>query len=152
MLLEHIAIAKSSGCLNGSKINPNHELIAIGVTNCIDTLFNATGSFSRTAVKSKSGVRTPIADQPSHELIAIGVTNCMDTLFNAAGSFSRAPVPSLLVTVFSSIDNGIYTSICASAVLLIIRIARPYGHFALLLLVSMVSYLVYNKISYMWLS
>jgi len=35
----------------------------------------------------------------------------------------------VLVTVFSSIENGIYTSICASAALLIIRIARPHGHF-----------------------
>lgn len=33
------------------------------------------------------------------------------------------------MTVFSSIENGIYTSICASAALLIIRIARPHGRF-----------------------
>ena len=34
-----------------------------------------------------------------------------------------------MVTVFSSIENGIYTSICASAALLIIRVARPKGQF-----------------------
>ncbi|EMD36715.1 hypothetical protein CERSUDRAFT_136963, partial [Gelatoporia subvermispora B] len=33
LLLEHIAISKSFGRVNGYKINPNQELIAIGVTN-----------------------------------------------------------------------------------------------------------------------
>ena len=33
LLLEHIAISKSFGRLNNYKINPNQELIAIGVTN-----------------------------------------------------------------------------------------------------------------------
>jgi len=35
----------------------------------------------------------------------------------------------VLVTVFSSIENGIYTSIGASLVLLLIRVAYPRGHF-----------------------
>lgn len=81
LLLEHIAIAKCEysvfisttyispctqafGRLNGYKIDPNQELIAIGVTNTIGSVFNAypaTGSFSRSALKSKSGVRTPAA-------------------------------------------------------------------------------------------
>lgn len=41
LLLEHISIAKSFGRLNGYKINPNQELIAIGVNNTIGTLFSA---------------------------------------------------------------------------------------------------------------
>lgn len=52
------------GRVNGYKINPNQELIAIGVTNTIGSVFGAypaTGSFSRSALKSKSGVRTPAA-------------------------------------------------------------------------------------------
>lgn len=35
----------------------------------------------------------------------------------------------VLVTVFSTIENGIYTSISASLALLLIRIARPRGYF-----------------------
>lgn len=35
----------------------------------------------------------------------------------------------VLVTVFSTIENGIYTAIIASAVLLLVRIARPRGYF-----------------------
>jgi solute carrier family 26 (sodium-independent sulfate anion transporter), member 11 len=52
------------GRVNGYKINPDQELIAIGVTNTVGSCFGAypaTGSFSRTALKSKSGVRTPAA-------------------------------------------------------------------------------------------
>ena len=52
------------GRVNSYKINPNQELIAIGVTNTIGTVFSAhpvTGSFSRSALKSKSGIRTPLS-------------------------------------------------------------------------------------------
>lgn len=35
----------------------------------------------------------------------------------------------MLVTIFSSIENGIYVSICTSLALLLIRIARPRGSF-----------------------
>jgi sodium-independent sulfate anion transporter 11 len=35
----------------------------------------------------------------------------------------------VVVSVFSSIENGIYTSLAASVVLLLFRIARPRGHF-----------------------
>jgi sodium-independent sulfate anion transporter 11 len=35
----------------------------------------------------------------------------------------------VLVTIFSSIENGIYTSIASSGALLLIRIAHPRGHF-----------------------
>ena len=64
LLLEHIAISKSFGRVNDYKIVPGQELIAIGTTNLIGTFFNAypaTGSFSRTAIKSMAGVRTPLA-------------------------------------------------------------------------------------------
>lgn len=35
----------------------------------------------------------------------------------------------VLVTVFSTIENGIYTSICTSLALLLVRVARPRGYF-----------------------
>lgn len=63
-LLEHISIAKSFGRINGYKINPSQESVAIGVTNIAASFFGgfpSTGSFSRTAVKSQAGVRTPLA-------------------------------------------------------------------------------------------
>ena len=35
----------------------------------------------------------------------------------------------VLVTVFSTIENGIYTSICASLALFLIRVIHPHGYF-----------------------
>ncbi|EJD05905.1 high affinity sulfate permease [Fomitiporia mediterranea MF3/22] len=161
LLLEHIAISKSFGRLNGYKINPNQELIAIGVTNTIGSVFNAypaTGSFSRSALKSKSGVRTPLAGIftgivvivalygltpaffwiPNAGLSAIIIHAVADLVAKPSqvyGFWRISPiefviwVATVLVTVFSTIENGIYTSIIASLVWLLIRVARPRGYF-----------------------
>lgn len=64
LVLEHVAIAKSFGRLNDYVINPNQEFIAIGIANVVGSFFSsypATGSFSRTAIKAKAGVRSPLA-------------------------------------------------------------------------------------------
>jgi sodium-independent sulfate anion transporter 11 len=161
LLLEHIAISKSFGRLNGYKINPNQELIAIGVTNTVGSCFAAypaTGSFSRSALKSKSGVRTPLAGVvtaiivitalygltaaffwiPTAGLSAIIIHAVADLVASPSQVYSYWRVSPLeffiwaaavLITVFSSIENGIYTSIAASLFLLLLRIAHPRGSF-----------------------
>ncbi|KAJ7285618.1 sulfate transporter family-domain-containing protein [Mycena rebaudengoi] len=161
LLLEHIAISKSFGRLNGYTINPNQELIAIGVTNTVGACFGAypaTGSFSRTALKSKSGVRTPAAGLvtalvvlvalygltpaffwiPNATLAAVIIHAVADLVASPAQVYSYWRVSPLeffiwlaavLVTVFSSVENGIYTSISASVALLVVRIAHPRGAF-----------------------
>lgn len=131
------------------------------MTNVIGTFFNAypaTGSFSRTALKSKSGVRTPAAG------IITGVVVLL-ALYALTGAFYWIPMSGLaaiiihavtdllspprqvyifwrvqpleaviflaavFVTVFSSIENGIYWAIASSAGVLLYRIARPRGQF-----------------------
>lgn len=161
LLLEHIAIAKSFGRLNSYKINPNQELIAIGVTNTVGSCFSAypaTGSFSRSALKSKSGVRTPAAGIitaivvivalygltpaffwiPTAGLSAIIIHAVADLVASPEQVYSYwrvAPLEffiwaaAVLVTVFSTIENGIYVSICTSLALLLIRVAHPRGYF-----------------------
>ncbi|OCH95309.1 sulfate permease [Obba rivulosa] len=161
LLLEHIAISKSFGRVNGYKINPNQELIAIGVTNTIGTLFGAypaTGSFSRSALQSKSGSRTPAAGLfsalvvivalygltpafywiPSAALSAVIVHAVADLVASPKHVYSFwrvSPVEfviwfaGMLVTVFATIEDGIYTSICASLALLLLRLAKPRGQF-----------------------
>lgn len=61
-LLESIAIAKSFGSQNDYRIDPNQELLAIGLTNFLGSFVSSypvTGSFGRTAVNSQTGVCTP---------------------------------------------------------------------------------------------
>lgn len=161
LLLEHISIAKSFGRLNGYKINPNQELIAIGVNNTIGTLFSAypsTGSFSRSALKSKSGVRTPAAGIPTGICVLIALYALAPAFFyipnavlsaliiHAVADLVASPkqsfgfwrvspleyiifVGAVLWSLFYSIEAGIYWSLATSVVLLLFRIARPKGHF-----------------------
>ncbi len=96
LVLEHIAIAKSFGRLNGYKINPNQELIAIGVNNTLGTLFSAypsTGSFSRSALKSKSGVRTPAAGIPTGIVVLIALYALTEAFFCEYNNHSAALAP-----------------------------------------------------------
>ena len=161
LLLEHISIAKSFGRLNGYKINPNQELIAIGVNNTLGSVFSAypsTGSFSRSALKSKSGVRTPAAGIPTGIVVIIAlyavapafywipnaalsaliihaVADLVTPLKQSIGFWRVSPfeyiifVGAVLWSVFYTIESGIYWSLASSAALLLFRIARPKGHF-----------------------
>jgi sodium-independent sulfate anion transporter 11 len=161
LLLEHISIAKSFGRLNGYKINPNQELIAIGVNNTVGSVFSAypsTGSFSRSALKSKSGVRTPAAGIPTGVVVIIALyavapafywipnATLAALIIHAVADLVASPKQSLgfwrvspleyiifvgavLWSVFYTIESGIYWSLVCSAVLLLFRIARPKGHF-----------------------
>jgi sodium-independent sulfate anion transporter 11 len=149
------------GRLNGYKINPNQELIAIGVANTVGACFGAypsTGSFSRSALKSKSGVRTPLAGIITAAVVIVALYGLTDAFYwipnaglsaviiHAVADLVASPdqvfrywrvspleffiwLAAVFVTVFSSIENGIYTSIAASIVLLLIRLARPRGAF-----------------------
>ncbi|GAA5975756.1 hypothetical protein JCM10908_005271 [Rhodotorula pacifica] len=161
LLLEHIAIAKSFGRVNNYKIDPNQELIAIGVSNLVGTLFNAypaTGSFSRSAIKAKAGVRTPLAGWftgicvvvalyaltgafywiPNAALSAVIIHAVLDLIASPRQVYAFwkcSPLECLifilavLVSVFATIEIGIYTSVGASVALLLFRIARPRGAF-----------------------
>ena len=149
------------GRVNNYKINPNQELIAIGVTNTLGTLFGAypaTGSFSRSALQSKSGCRTPAAGLfcalvvlvalygltpaffyiPSAALSAVIIHAVADLVAGPAQVVKYwriSPVEACIwalavaITLFATIDDGIYFSVAASLVLLLVRVARPRGNF-----------------------
>ena len=62
-ILEHLAVAKSLGRLNGYTPDSNQEIIALGVTNTVGAFMGAypsCGSFSRSSVLSRSGSRSPL--------------------------------------------------------------------------------------------
>lgn len=161
LLLEHIAISKSFGRINDYKIVPDQELIAIGVTNLIGVFFSAypaTGSFSRSALKAKCGVRTPLAGIftggvvllalyclteafywiPNATLCAIIIHAVYDLMANPKSTFKLwqvSPLEAIIflaavfITVFVSIEAGIYFSICASLAFMLLRIAKAKGDF-----------------------
>jgi sodium-independent sulfate anion transporter 11 len=161
LLIEHIAISKSFGRVNNYTINPSQELVAIGLTNILGPFlgaYPATGSFSRSAIKSLAGVRTPFAGFITAVIVLLAIyalpavffyipnASLAAVIIHAVGDLITAPnvlyqfwrvapldVPiffaGVLVTVFSSIENGIYTTICVSFAVLVYRLLRAKGRF-----------------------
>ena len=161
LLIEHISIAKSFGRVNNYQIDPSQEMIAIGVTNLLSPFlggYPATGSFSRTAIKSKAGVRTPLAGVITAVIVLLAIyalpavffyipnATLAGVIIHAVGDLITPPntvwqfwkispieVPiyfaGVFVTIFSSIENGIYTTICVSVALLLFRVVKARGRF-----------------------
>jgi len=159
LVLEHISIAKSFGRINDYKINPNQEFIAIGVTNLVGTFFHsypATGSFSRTALKSKCGVKTPFSGMfggacvllaiycftsafyyiPKAALCAIiihAVSDLIPSYKVTLNLFKVAPIDGgifiigIFLAVFTAIENGIYFCMAASAAHILWRLCITNG-------------------------
>lgn len=160
MIIEHVSISKSFGRINNYTINPSQELVAIGVTNLLGPFlgaYPATGSFSRTSIKSKSGVRTPFAGIITAIVVLLALYALTAVfyyipdaalgavVFHAVGDVITPPrvvwqmwrtsplevvvyFAGVLVTVFSSIENGVYTTICLSFAILIWRTFLSRGH------------------------
>ena len=66
IFIESIAVAKALSRKNNYKIDASQELVALGVGNVLASFFAAfpvTGSFSRSAVNSMSGARTPLSSK-----------------------------------------------------------------------------------------
>lgn len=161
VLIEHISIAKSFGRVNNYTIDPSQEMVAIGVTNLLGPFlgaYPATGSFSRTAIKSKAGVRSPLGGLitalvvllaiyalpavffyiPSASLSAVIIHAVLDliTPLNTVYQFWRVSplevfifLAGVIVIMFTSIEDGIYVTICASAALLLFRVFKAQGRF-----------------------
>jgi solute carrier family 26 (sodium-independent sulfate anion transporter), member 11 len=161
LLIEHIAISKSFGRVNNYTIDPSQEMVAIGVTNLLGPFlgaYPATGSFSRTAIKSKAGVRTPLAGVITAIVVLLAIYALPAVFFyipnaalsaviiHAVGDLITPPntvyqfwrvspleviifFTGVIVTVFSSIENGIYTTICVSVAVLLFRVVKAKGRF-----------------------
>ena len=161
MLIEHIAISKSFGRINNYTIDPSQELVAIGVTNLLGPLlgaYPATGSFSRTAIKSKAGVRTPFAGVITALVVLLAIYALTAVFFyipnaalsaviiHAVGDLITPPnvlyqfwrvnpieviiyFAGVFVTVFTSIENGIYTTVAISMAIFLFRVFKAQGRF-----------------------
>ncbi|KAH8160970.1 hypothetical protein CIB48_g7277 [Xylaria polymorpha] len=158
LIIEHIAISKSFGRLNNYVINPSQELVAIGFTNVFGPFlgaYPATGSFSRTAIKAKAGVRTPLAGLWTALLVVLALYALTKVFFyipmaslsgliiHAVGDLLTPPATvyqfwqvspievvlffaGVLIMIFTDIETGVYFVVAASAALLLLRIAKAH--------------------------
>ncbi|XP_052687884.1 sodium-independent sulfate anion transporter-like isoform X1 [Crassostrea angulata] len=98
-LVELIAIGKAFARQNHYKIYPSQELIAIGFANIISCFvgsYPVTGSFSRTAVNSQSGVKTPASGIFTGVLIVLA-------LFTLTPLFYYIPKSALSAVIIFSV-------------------------------------------------
>lgn len=153
--LEHLAIGKSFGRRHNYVIDESQELFYIGFTNLFGSFFQAmpiTGGFSRTAVNSESGVKSPLSGLitsacvlvsiyklsdafywiPKATLSAIIVTAVWQIILPAKvfwkywqTSFADfiASMISFWVTLFVSVEVGIAAAVAYSLVYMLLRIA-----------------------------
>jgi sodium-independent sulfate anion transporter 11 len=156
-VIEHIAMTKAFARINGYRIDANQEIIALGITNVVGPFFGgyaATGSFSRSSVKSKTGVKSPFSGfitatvvlvsiyfltpafffMPSAALAAVIVVSITDLIARPATIKELYDVDlfdflsflvAALVTIFVNIEVGIFASVGFSLMVLLFRIARP---------------------------
>ncbi|KAL6854610.1 sulfate permease [Trichoderma novae-zelandiae] len=161
MIVEHIAISKSFGRVNNYTVDPSQEMVAIGMANLLGTFiggYSSTGSFSRTAIQSKAGVRTPAAGLVSGTVVLLAtylltavfyyIPNAVlaAVIIHAVGDLIT-PLDTLyqfwrvsplevfifftgvFLSIFSQIEDGLYATVCISAVVLLYRILKARGRF-----------------------
>ena len=106
--MEAISVAKSVEVNHSYRVKPNQELIALGCSNIIGSLFMSyptTGGFSRTAVNDKAGAKTGVSS-----LIAAGII-ALTLLF--------------FTSVFYYLPKAILAAIIVTAVLGLIDFKYP---------------------------
>ncbi|KAF5022738.1 hypothetical protein F66182_5201 [Fusarium sp. NRRL 66182] len=161
LLVEHIAISKSFGRVNNYTIDPSQEMVAIGMANLIGPFLGAypsTGSFSRTAIQSKAGVRTPAAGIITG-LVVLLATYLLTAVFfyipsatlaaviiHAVGDLVTPPdtvyqfwrvspvevfifFTGVVVSIFAQIEDGLYATMLLSSAVLVCRILKAKGRF-----------------------
>ncbi|XP_073167399.1 sodium-independent sulfate anion transporter isoform X4 [Lepidochelys kempii] len=154
-LMETVAIAKAFASQNNYRIDPNQELLAMGLTNLLGSFVSSypvTGSFGRTAVNAQTGVCTPAGGLITGTLVLLSlayltslfyyipkaalaaviicaVAPMFDArIFRTLWRVKRLDLVPLCVTFllcFWEVQYGIMAGMLVSGVLLLYTIARP---------------------------
>jgi len=153
-ILESVAIAKAFS--GGKPVDASQEMVALGVCNILGSFVQAmptTGSFSRTAVNSASGVKSPsggiytgglvllclaflmpyCAFIPKATLSAVIITAVIFSVEHEVvkplwGSKKLDLVPGLvcfIVALFYELDKGIFAGVGVHILIVLYGIARP---------------------------
>ncbi|KGL78895.1 Sodium-independent sulfate anion transporter, partial [Tinamus guttatus] len=154
-LVETVAIAKAFASQNDYRIEPNQELLAMGLTNLLGSFVSSypvTGSFGRTAVNAQTGVCTPAGGLVTGALVLLSLaflTSCFyyipkaalaaviicavmpmfdAAIFRTLWRVKRLDLVPLCVTFllcFWEVQYGIMAGVLVSGLLLLYPIARP---------------------------
>lgn len=101
--LESIAIGKAFARQNNYVVDASQELIAIGGSNIVGSFFDAypaTGSFSRTAVNSASGVATPAGGALTGTIVLLAAAFMTQYFYYIPYAALSAVIMSAVITMF----------------------------------------------------
>ena len=153
--LEHLAIGKAFGRRHNYQIDQSQELFFVGLSNLLGSFFQAmpiTGGFSRTAVNSESGVKSPLSGLVSSACVLVSIYKLADAFywipkatlsaiiiaavwqiviplkvfyryFQTSFADFIASMISFWVTLFVSVEVGIAAGVGFSLVYMLLRIA-----------------------------
>lgn len=102
--MESISVSKTLAARNRYEIDPNRELVGLGLANVGAAVFGGypvTGGFSRTAVNAQAGARTPLAGLFT-ALVVMGTLLFLTPLFYFLPKAVLAAV--IMTAVFGLID------------------------------------------------
>merc|ERR1711953_622600 len=111
-ILESVAIAKAFA--GGKPVDASQEMVALGICNILGSFVQAmptTGSFSRTAVNSASGVKTPMGGLYTGALVIL----CLAFLMPYCAFIPKASLAAVIITaVVSSVEYEVIKPIWKS--------------------------------------
>merc|ERR1711988_1084110 len=111
-ILESIAIAKAFS--GGKTVDASQEMVALGVCNLLGSFVQSmptTGSFSRTAVNSSSGVKTPMGGIYTGALVIL----CLAFLMPYCAFIPKASLSAVIMTaVIFSVEYEVVLPIWSS--------------------------------------
>jgi SulP family sulfate permease len=102
--MESIAVAKVYATRDRVSLDPNRELVALGLANFVGAFFRAfptTGGFSRTAVNDQAGARTTVASLASAGVVAL-------TLLFLTPLFTQLPNAILAAIVLVAVSKLVH--------------------------------------------
>lgn len=102
--MESIAVAKVCARRHRYEVDPNRELVGLGVANVASGLFGGyavTGGFSRTAVNDSAGARTPLASLVTAALVLLTIA-FLTPLFTSLPQAALGAI--IIVAVVNLID------------------------------------------------
>ncbi|XP_076622162.1 sodium-independent sulfate anion transporter [Colletes latitarsis] len=154
-VLANIAIAKAFA--SGKTLNATQEMLTLGLCNILGSFFSAmpsTGAFTRSAVVSASGVRTPMAGIyvgimsllalsfltphfyyiPRATLAAVLISavvfmidlKIVKLLWNGCKKDAIAAIVTFLVSIVCSVEIGLLTGALFNVIFLLRPTARPH--------------------------
>ncbi|KAI9139385.1 sulfate transporter family-domain-containing protein [Paraphysoderma sedebokerense] len=160
VMLEQLAICQAFARRNNYKVVPSQEFIAVGVSNFATAFVSTlpvTGSFSRSAVNSASGVQSPLSGIISSSVVVVCMVAITKWFYyipdavlsgiivvSVAGLISEAKmfkllwriqpwdfiigITSLIATLIVGLETGIQISVALAVAILLFRVARPQIH------------------------